>query len=151
MTDESTSNVVPLWAVREAWAHKEATRLRAFILLGGESLTGGVDLKDFLYFLKKCPMRMGAAYALQRKHFSGLGTKNPTVLVQDADGTYTRKMLHVKAAKIIIKYIGREGDPEDRPFPSQYTMPRFFTGTGEERKPRRTAAGSEAEGDEAAA
>ncbi|GAB1717050.1 MAG: hypothetical protein NTAFB05_20920 [Nitrobacter sp.] len=114
MTDES-DDYTKSFARR---LEEDAERRNCWVISGGVP-SPGPDNRDFHYFWKKVPLHPEEVFALRRKHFKGLGTKNPTIRYP---GTAEWRMLYVKAARIVAKRIGKTGDPEDRPFPGRFTV-----------------------------
>lgn len=118
MTDESDDYTKSFARMLE-----EDERRNGWVITGMKS-ESGFDFDDFLYFHKKQPsFHPEEVYALRRKHFKGLGTKNPTVR---CPGTADWRMLHLRAARLVVKHIGKTGDPEDRPFPARFTFIEFI-------------------------
>jgi hypothetical protein len=117
MTDE-TNEYIPSFARRLV---EDASRRKCFAITQSEHESEPTfDWDDFEYFRKRVgSWHDEAVFTLRRKNFKGLGTKNPTIrLLNSAEW----RPLHLRAARIVVKYIGKTGDPEDRPFPGRFTV-----------------------------
>ncbi|GAB1717051.1 MAG: hypothetical protein NTAFB05_20930 [Nitrobacter sp.] len=69
---------------------------------------------ELLRFIDHTDLKMEEALALQRKHFTGLGTDKPVMLKP------RKQPLTGSAATFVIRRLALEGDPED------YVLPRYL-------------------------
>jgi hypothetical protein len=69
---------------------------------------------ELMRFVERTNLKVEDVLALQRKHFTGLGTDNPTMLKP------RKQPLTESAATFVIRRLALEGDPED------YVLPRYL-------------------------
>lgn len=81
------------------------------------SVTDYRKYRELMRFIDKTNLAIEEALALQRKHFSGLGTDKPVMLKP------RKQPLTSSAATFVIRRLALEGDPED------YVLPRYLVYT----------------------